>query len=200
MGYTTNHMAYSKSEIEKIGNTLVYLCKNIGEPVSKTKIIKLLYFIEEFSMKKFGKPFLGLEWEVWHLGPVAEDIYAEINDPFMLSDFIEITSMNGYDGNFVCAKNEFNDDEFSDSEIELLNTLIAKLGNMTANELIEFSHKPHTLWYKLSKENNLLDSFHNRTKTTTDIKIDLSNLLPEGKKDIYFNYLEQKDIKRLYGN
>ncbi|WP_159076356.1 Panacea domain-containing protein [Muricauda amoyensis] len=192
-------MAYSKSEIDKLGNTLIYLCKNIGEPISKTKAIKLLYFIEEFSIKKYGKPFLGLEWEVWHLGPVAEDLYAEINDPFMLSDFIETTALKGYEGNFICAKGEFNDDEFSNSDIELLNLLIEKLGSKTASELIELTHRPHTLWYKLSKENNLLESFSKKTMTTTDIKIDLSNLLSDDKKEIFLNYLEQRDIKRIYG-
>lgn len=191
-------MGYTKSEIEKIGNTLIYLQEKIGNKISKTKAIKLLYFLEEYSMKKYGRPFLGLEWEAWHLGPVSEDIYSEINEPFMLFEHIQHSHVDGLNGCFIEAKHPFVDDEFSDSDIQLMDVLIQNIGHLNANQLIEKTHLPHTLWYKISKENDLLESFNNKSKPTSDFKIDLSELLSDDKQGLYSIYLESKEISRSY--
>lgn len=191
-------MGYTKSEIEKIGNTLIYLQERIGENISKTKAIKLLYFLDEFSIKKYGRPFLNLEWEVWHLGPVSEDLYAEINEPFMLNEHIKHAHFNGLDGCFIEPIHKFNDDEFSDADISLMDILIKNIGHLNANQLIELAHKEHTLWYKIAKENNLLESFKNKSKTTSDFKINLSDLLTEDRLQIYEAYIESKEISKLY--
>ncbi|MBE7633988.1 Panacea domain-containing protein [Tenacibaculum finnmarkense] len=192
-------MEYSKSEIDKLGNTLIYFQEKLGKEISKTKAIKLLYFLEEFSIKKHGQPFLGLEWEVWHLGPVSEDLYAEINEPYMLNEHIKHAHINGLDGCFIEPKHSFIDDEFSDIDIELMDILIENLGHLNATELIEQTHLPHTLWYKIAKENNLLESFANKTRRTTDFKINLSDLLSQEKQETYKIYLESKEINRFYG-
>ncbi|HMC00125.1 MAG TPA: Panacea domain-containing protein [Flavobacteriaceae bacterium] len=191
-------MGYTKSEIERIGNTIIYLREKINEPISKTKAIKLLYFLEEFSIKKYGRPFLNLEWEVWHLGPVSEDLFAEINEPFMLNEHIKQSYLNGLDGCFIETKHAFNDDEFSDADISLMDILIENIGHLNANQLIKLAHRKHTLWYKIANENNLLESFNNKTKTTTDFKINLSELLTEDKLEIYNAYIESKEISKLY--
>ena len=191
-------MSYTKSEIDKIGNTIIYLQEKIGDSISKTKAIKLLYFLEEFSIKKHGRPFLGLEWEVWHLGPVSEDLYAEINEPYMLNEHIKHSHINGLDGCFIEPKHNFVDDEFSDSDIQLMDTLIENLGHFNATELINQTHLPHTLWYKVAKENNLLESFENKSRRTTDFKINLNELLSEDKQEMYNIYIESKEISRTY--
>ncbi|CAL2083143.1 conserved hypothetical protein [Tenacibaculum dicentrarchi] len=191
-------MSYTKSEIDKIGNTIIYLQEKIGDSISKTKTIKLLYFLEEFSIKKYGRPFLGLEWEVWHLGPVSEDLYAEINEPYILNEHIKHSHINGLDGCFIEPKHNFVDDEFSDSDIQLMDTLIENLGHFNATELINQTHLPHTLWYKVAKENNLLESFENKSRRTTDFKINLNELLSEDKQEMYNIYIESKEISRTY--
>lgn len=175
-------MEYTKSEIEKLGNTLIYIQEKLGEQISKTKAIKLLYFLEEFSIKKYGRPFLGLEWEVWHLGPISEDLYAEINEPYMLNEHIKHSHKSELDGCFIEPRHSFVDDEFSDSDIKLMDLLIKNFGHLNAKQLIEQTHLPHTLWYKIAKENNLLESFGNKSRTTTDFKINLNELLSEDKK------------------
>ena len=155
-------MGYTKSEIEKIGNTLIYLQEKIGERISKTKAIKLLYFLEEFS------------------------------------EHIKHSHVNGIDGCFIEPKHSFVDDEFSDSDIQLMDILVENIGHLNATQLIDKTHLPHTLWYKIAKENNLLESFGNKSKTTSDFKIDLSDLLSEDKQEMYKIYLESKEISRSY--
>ena len=66
---------------DKIGNLLVYLAQNISD-LSMTKALKLLYIIDETSMKESGVPVTWLEYKVWEKGPVAQEIYDEIRDDF----------------------------------------------------------------------------------------------------------------------
>jgi len=76
--------------------------------------------------------------------------------------------------------------------------LVESIGHLNATQLIDKTHLPHTLWYKIAKENNLLESFDNKSRTTTDFKINLSELLSEDKQEMYNIYLESKDISRSY--
>ncbi len=58
---------YSQEQTSKIGNTVVYLASNV-ENSSKTKLLKLLYLLDEISIKTSGIPFLNLQYkdmEVW---------------------------------------------------------------------------------------------------------------------------------------
>jgi len=52
---------YSRSDIEKIGNAIIYLAERIPD-LSKTKLLKLLYLLEETFAKKYQLPFL-----IWNL-------------------------------------------------------------------------------------------------------------------------------------
>ena len=65
--------AYAMSDIEKLGNAVVYIAERVPD-LSKTKLLKLLYFMEEYSVKRFHTPFLGLPFEVWQSGPVVKDV------------------------------------------------------------------------------------------------------------------------------
>ena len=49
----TKDIAFNKDQIDKIGNTIIFLSKNMGD-LNKTKILKLLFLLEEASIKKYG--------------------------------------------------------------------------------------------------------------------------------------------------
>jgi hypothetical protein len=48
---------YSTDTINKTGNAIIYFALHINN-LSKTKLLKLLYLVEEQSVKKYGTPFL----------------------------------------------------------------------------------------------------------------------------------------------
>lgn len=79
---------YSKGQISKVGNTIIYLSEKIGN-LSKTKLLKLLYILDEVAVKKSGIPLLNLHYDVWKFGPVDKDIYIELSsEPNLLKDYI----------------------------------------------------------------------------------------------------------------
>jgi len=62
---------------DKISNVLNYFASQI-EYLSMTKTLKLLYILDETSIKETGTPVTWLDYKVWEKGPVAIDVYNEI--------------------------------------------------------------------------------------------------------------------------
>ena len=74
---------YTQNQLDKLGNTLIFLCKNL-EKATKTHLLKLVFIIEEISIMKFGVPFFDLRFDVWKLGPVSKDLFVELTDELNL--------------------------------------------------------------------------------------------------------------------
>lgn len=136
---TPKFIKLSENQIDKLGNTLIYLLENVPD-VSKTKLLKLVYILDEFSIKKSGIPFLNLGYKVWQFGPVSEELFIELSDePILLNGYIQ----NKGNGTFKAVK-PFSDDEFSDNDMELLDEIIANFGSRTATELVNYTHRKNT--------------------------------------------------------
>ena len=200
----TNSDIHTKDEINKIGNTIVYLAQNIPN-LSKTKLLKLLYLLDEVSIKEFSVPFLNLEYYVWQAGPVATEIFGEISQDFetsILDQFLRLRfqEINQRFAVFIEPKKEFDDSEFSDNDMMILEKFCQKFKDTTAEQLVEITHRKNTLWYQIALKNNLLHDFETKRKTTSNYKIDLSELLndvPE-KKAFYQEQLSFIDFSKNF--
>ena len=180
-----NHLTHQ--QIQKLGNTLIYLAKNVGE-LSKTKILKLLFLLEESSVKRFGYPFFGLNFQIWKLGPVLKEIYIDLSEesPNLLKDFIEKDQFNN---KLYSAKGEFNDDQFSDNDIYLLEKIRDFARHKTARDLIEYTHEENSLWRKSAIKNGVLQELESAEVNSTEYVIDFS-LLFEDDEQLRERYLE----------
>jgi uncharacterized phage-associated protein len=202
----TNSDKHTTDDINKIGNTIVYLAQNIPN-LSKTKLLKLLYLLDEISVKEFAVPFLNLEYYVWQAGPVATEIFGEISqelessvlDQFLRLRFQEINQRYAV---FIEAKKNFDDGEFSDNDVNLLETFCQKFKNTTAEQLVEITHRKNTLWYQTALKYNLLGDFEAKRKTTSNYKMDLSQLLDDApeKKAFYQEQLNFIDFSKNFKN
>lgn len=174
---------FSIENKKKIGNAMIYIADRL-QGVSKTKLLKLLYIIEERMVKKYHVPFLALPYEIWRLGPVQKDLYAELSDkPFLFRDYIEpyYTDNNKY----FRALKPFEDDEFSDCELAVMDEVMKAYGDKNARQLIDILHQPDTLWYNGAVKNNVLSSFSDGSCNSTEIKIDFSELLAGENRSDY---------------
>lgn len=139
----------------KIGNLLVYLSDNIDD-LFITKALKLLYIIDVTSIKEIGVPVTWLEYEAWKNGPVAKDIYSEIRygrctcSESLLSKYIGTirtkTSIR------ITSLSDFDDGDFTDYEMELIDRVINKFGHMTGDELISYLHENDVAWKEAREE------------------------------------------------
>lgn len=184
------YIKYDAVQLEKIGHTVIYLSQKIA-PLSKTKLLKLLYILDEISIKKSGLPFVNLKYKVWKFGPVSEEIFIDLSsETTLLSKYIKNTNNEGVSE--ICPKIEFSDDEFSDNDIELMNFVIEKYGNASAKELVSYTHRVNSPWYNTAKENAVLDLLEKEEINNTELLIDMSTLIAHDprKMEIYTEYLE----------
>jgi uncharacterized phage-associated protein len=146
---------FGNLKTEKIGNLLIYLAQNIDK-LYKTKALKLLYIIDETAIKTYGVPITWLEYKAWQFGPVAEEIFDNVNNiensPFKEYISVEKPAKNN---SIIIANKKFDDGEFSDAEMDLIDTVIKQYGNYSATELIDLLHQKDTLWHRAVNTHNL---------------------------------------------
>lgn len=186
-------MTLTLDQIDKIGNTLIYLRENIGF-LSKTKALKLLYIIEEKAVQNFGHPILNLDFEVWKLGPVDRMIFSELSNDFpeVLDSYIA-TYPIGNGGKKIETVNSFNDDEFCDADLELIDEVIVEFGSKDTEELIEFTHREGAPWFNKAK--HYASTFWENNNSTED-RLDLSDLIinDERKSSIFREHQEHIQV------
>lgn len=170
--------------IDKVGNLIIYIVDEIDKKYRQslflTKLLKLLYLIDETSVKETGAPVTGLNYKVWKMGPVAYDVYVDLmkNNSEQLSFFAEAKKLDAKSERelaLIKSVNKFDDSEFSDYEIDLFDRIIKEYGDATSELLISRLHEEGTLWSKIVKEQNLEKTFEH--KQTSPFSIDLSQLV-----------------------
>lgn len=186
--FPTNEL--TRDQLEKVGHAIIYLAERI-KPLYKTKVLKLLYLLDEASVKEVGIPMFALEYRAWRMGPVSKEIYVDIDDgPHLLKEHIRV--VHDENGDRVEAAKPFDDGEFSDRDMRLLESIVADLGHHNARDLVDITHDKDSLWYQLAKENNLLEAFKQEQRNTSDVVLDLGRLVAEDpfKRGMFAEYQE----------
>ncbi|MBC7588668.1 MAG: SocA family protein [Chitinophagaceae bacterium] len=166
------------------------------EPLSKTHLLKLVFIIEEISIKKYGVPFLGLRFDVWKLGPVSKDLFVELSgEPYLLQEFIDVEVKDT--NTIIHPKKEFCDDEFNDLEMNLLNEVTTRFLYCTAKELINHTHKKDSPWYNTAMRNGILELLESGKMTTTDIPIDLFETIKDDEQKCLLYQNHQDFVSHL---
>ena len=191
------------NQVQKLGNTAVFFAKNILD-LNKTKLLKLVYLCEELFVKKYASPFLGLPFYAWKFGPVQKELYINIDPsliseeapehPSLLADYIATRKAgNSYQ---VIALKEFNDDDFSDDEISIMNHIAQTYKNHGGSMLVSLTHKDTSLWYRtVIKEAGLLERFEKQIQSASDLTLDFADLLDdEDAKNFYYSQLEMLEF------
>lgn len=193
--FTSRLIMPTKQQIEKLGNTLIYFAQpgKVSE-LSKTKILKLLFLLEEKSIATYGVPFLGFNFELWQFGPVEKNVYVELSEDLpTLGQYIRKVN---YD-DFYEANQPFNDHEFSQIDIELMDEIVAFARHKTAEDLVEFTHSKNSLWKKCAEEFNILKELENGSLPTSQYLIDFTKLFDENSflKERYEQARENLEIR-----
>jgi uncharacterized phage-associated protein len=166
--------SFTTQQINKLGNSLIYLANKVGD-FNKTKILKLLFLLEESAIKKYAHPFFGFDFQLWKFGPVLNDVFIDLSEE-------NLSLLNGYikrsDANkeiFESASN-FNDDEFSDNDITLMDTIIKFARNKTAKDLVNHTHNEKSLWRQSAISSGVLEILETQKTSSTKYLIDFSLL------------------------
>lgn len=205
-----------------MGNAVMYIAAHAKYPY-KTEVLKLLYLMEERMVQKYHVPMLSIPFSVWRLGPVSVDVFEELSDgPVLLGDFItlqfnvwssESHPCSHEDGRVVTDEGkanrqgitvkpcrEFDADEFSDAELQVMREVMERYGQMNSEELIAETHKEGSLWRETAKEHGILEDFEHCRANSSNIIIDMARGLCPDDREHYeetLNIRESCNLMRL---
>jgi len=142
-------------DIEKLIDILMLLVKN-KQPLSKLRITKLLYFIDKYHIRKYGRFVLNDRYYRLPFGPVPFLSLIYINDFFKpevrisgkkvgknpLEEYFSATKYRKYDA--LSLKKDVNLNSLSDSDLEAIEQVIKKYGNFATSRLVDISHNEKT--------------------------------------------------------
>ncbi|ALV65025.1 Panacea domain-containing protein [Campylobacter fetus] len=178
-----------------------YIIQNTSDYdiLDKLSILKLLFFAERYSLRKFAQSITDDNFCAMRCGPVASKTYDLISFKDTLKNIEkeyskEILSKDGSYGvksnKLLITRNDY--DELSDSDIESLDFSIKNYGKFSSKELINITHN-FKEWnrFKNELEQNdtsikidINDFFEKTTKGTKEYSV-ISNEHVEQSKELF---------------
>lgn len=141
---------------EKLCNAIVYFAKRT-EKLGKTKLFKLLFFLDFEHFKLTGRSVTGLQYSAWPMGPVPKDLFDEYDSPgedlARCVEFRDVRTKN-VAMKKVVALTEFDPKSFSKRELALMERLAGEYRAATAEEMIEATHLENRPWHQVYEVEN----------------------------------------------
>jgi uncharacterized phage-associated protein len=133
--------------IKKIITILDYFADRLG-PITKLKIVKLLFFLDKFHFKSYGRFITKDDYIHLPYGPIPTRILDIINEPSFNLDKSDLAYLKKILSIDLTTKNRTirsirrpDLDELSKSEIKAIDSIIEKYGPMTESALVDLTHK-----------------------------------------------------------
>jgi uncharacterized phage-associated protein len=138
-------------ERQKLCEAIVFFARNTRK-LGKTKLFKLLYFLDFEHFKLRGRSVTGLYYFAWPKGPVPKALFEEFDRPAedlaACADFSQIKTLRG-GMHLVTATKDFNPKVFSKREISILQSLAQRYRDSTADEMVEETHLENRPWHQI---------------------------------------------------
>ncbi|MFO7972499.1 MAG: Panacea domain-containing protein [Desulfobacterales bacterium] len=136
---------------EKLINAIIYFAVNT-KYCGKTKLLKLLYFLDFRHFKQTGKPITGLDYYAWNMGPVPKDLFNELTEKMDPDLKAAIHDLPQEEFQKIRPKKKFDSKYFSSQEMKLLKDLAFIFKDAKADDMIESAHLKNEPWDRTLKE------------------------------------------------
>ena len=153
---------------EKTLNAILYFVRNTKN-CRKTKLFKLLYFLDFIHFKKYGTSVTGYDYIAMSRGPVPIELYDQMTNDRMPEEFtkafmvIEEKDDDGESKGFkIILKAKPDLESFSPNEQNILEEVAYIFKDATAAEISEITHLKNTPWNRTKNErgaNKTIDYF-----------------------------------------
>lgn len=142
---------------KKNGALLAYVAKNIPS-INLRKLLKIVYLIDEKFMELRGFPLTWFDYYAWVKGPVAPEVYDIKNGAF--SEYV--TCHKSEEGKNIIQSvlsHKYHVlkqmDLYSPFEMGVIDEIMCKYEQCTADDLSELTHAEDSLWFQIVKENQV---------------------------------------------
>jgi len=124
----------------------LWLMRRHGGTIDRLKLIKLIFLADRLHLASYGRPIVGGRYVAMEHGPVPSDFYDDIK-----SGSLPGTATSGpYK---VTATIELDEDELSESDLDVLKSVNRCYGNMDSFRLRDLTHE-FVAWSKNYRGNN----------------------------------------------
>jgi uncharacterized phage-associated protein len=137
---------------EKLINAIIYFA-DYTKYCGKTKLLKLLYFLDFSHFKQTGKSVTGLDYFAWQMGPVPKELFEELSGHMKLDMSESIHELEpGEAFQQIRPKKRFDSQYFSKKETKLLEDLAFIFEDAKADTMVESTHLKNEPWDRTLKE------------------------------------------------
>lgn len=135
---------------EKLINAIIYFLKNT-KICGKTKLFKLLYYLDFMHFRETGRSVTGLDYFAWKFGPAPKSLADEFSSPH--ADLKENIFIQENENSFTVMKpkKKFDDTFFTKRELRILKNVAYIFKEAKAEDMVEASHLPNHPWDKTIK-------------------------------------------------
>ena len=133
---------------EKLLNALIYFIENTSW-TGKTKLYKLLYYLDFRHYKETGRSVTGLDYFAWEKGPVPAKLQEEIENPkedFTAKLGVEIQATKKGKTVYLKPKAKFDPSYFSKRELQLLKDIACCYDMSNTQEMVDQTHLESQPW------------------------------------------------------
>jgi len=124
-----------KYDSSKATQAILWLLHKHGRAMDKLKLVKLIFYADREHLSRFGRPIVGGSYVAMRHGPVSSELLDNVNFaaegkglPFQLV------------GTTVTALSSVNEDELSESDIQVLDRINSLHGNRDTFALRDLTH------------------------------------------------------------
>ena len=136
---------------EKLINAIIYFAKHT-KYCGKTKLLKLLYFLDFSHFKETGKSVTGMEYFAWEMGPVPKALFEELTNNMKPDMKKAIHELPGEGFQQIRPKKNFDEKFFSKKELALLEKISFIFQEAQADGMVESTHLKNEPWDRTLKE------------------------------------------------
>ena len=137
---------------EKLINAIIFFATSTNF-CGKTKLYKLLYFLDFTHFMEVGRSVTGLEYFAWPKGPVPVQLQDEFNNPPNdMTAAIEVSIKKTWQGHEMLEMiphHKFDASHFSKRELQLLEELAKEFRNNYAKDMVEATHLENLPWHEI---------------------------------------------------
>ncbi len=136
---------------EKLINAIIYFTKKT-KYCGKTKLLKLLYFLDFSHFRESGRSVTGLDYFAWDKGPVPKDLFEELSGDMKpdLKNAIKIVQIENFQK--ITPRKKFDDKYFTNREIRLLKHWSFIFKEAKSDDMVNVTHLSNKPWEKTLKE------------------------------------------------
>lgn len=122
-----------------LSNYVISLFEERNIPVTNLKLQKVLYYIQGYFYKNFGKSAFSDEIYNWQYGPVVPVVYYQYND---------------FGSTPLKSRFSLEDCSISDCEKRLITLIVDKCANISTSKLVSMTHSENP--WKSSDPGNII--------------------------------------------